>query len=280
MIIYAVIVLYNKSYKEAVTLNCLKNEKDIKIIVCDNSTKDYGNSVLEKEIDNAVYINMGGNMGLSKAYNKAVEQVDTNGDGFVCLFDDDTQLPENYFTEMRKYMQGDSDIILPVVYDNYGYMSPSVIKKAKVVRLFNLDEMNIAEVTGINSGMAIRASVFSDFRYDEGYFLDYIDHAFIREMKKRNKIIEVARSIELHQDFSGNDYFHFQSTKNRFKIFYKDFWHFCAAEGKTETKIYAAFALTYRWIYMYVVIKNYPFYAKHFRTPYHKYIKKDGKFYD
>lgn len=279
MDIYAVIVLYNKSYKDSVTFNCLLQEKGIKIIACDNSTQDFGNAAAEKEFSNVTYINMGGNMGLSKAYNRAVELVRKKA-GYICLFDDDTQLPGNYFSDMRRYMeQTQADVLLPMVYDKFGYMSPSSTNGVKVVRIADVKELTPENITGINSGMAIRISVFDDFKYDEGYFLDCIDHAFIREMKRRNKAIAVAESVELHQDFSGNDFFHFAASKKRFKIFYKDFWYFCVQDGRKMLKVYAVFNLIYRWLYLYIVIRNYPFYSKHFRSWYHKHIKKDGKYY-
>ena len=69
--LYAVIVLYNKFCQNSLTYNELNRIKGLNIIVCDNSTKDMGNK--DQVInDNNIFINMNGNKGLSKAYNKAI----------------------------------------------------------------------------------------------------------------------------------------------------------------------------------------------------------------
>ena len=57
-------------------------------------------------------------------------------------------------------------------------------------------------LSGINSGMAVRMKIFRNFRYNEEMFLDYIDHMFIMEMRKRNIYPQVC-DIEMEQYFSA-----------------------------------------------------------------------------
>ena len=68
--ITAIIVIYNTSCSDSISYQRLK-EYGVRMIICDNSTSDYGNQKIV-EADGNVYINMGGNKGLSKAYNAAL----------------------------------------------------------------------------------------------------------------------------------------------------------------------------------------------------------------
>ena len=82
---FAVMVIYNRNLNDSLSFSSLKNT-GVEIFVCDNSTKDMKNSAFESE--RVHILSMGGNVGLSKAYNKAVESIDGR-DGYICFFDDD-----------------------------------------------------------------------------------------------------------------------------------------------------------------------------------------------
>mgnify|MGYP000662364730 CR=1 FL=1 len=128
---FAVMVIYNRNLNESFSFSTLKNT-GVEIFVCDNSTKDMKNLTFESE--RVHILSMGGNVGLSKAYNKAIESI--NGrDGYICFFDDDTAVPENYFTLMEKEIEKTgADILLPCVFDGNGYMSPCKISGVSVIQ--------------------------------------------------------------------------------------------------------------------------------------------------
>ena len=99
--LYVVIVVYNTSCQDSISYNRAK-DSSVKIIVCDNSTSDYGNEEIVKN-DGNIYINMGGNNGLSKAYNAAI-QVINKDNRYICLFDDDTDMGKKYFDKVLSYI--------------------------------------------------------------------------------------------------------------------------------------------------------------------------------
>ena len=99
--IVTIIVLYNCSCLESTSYKSLK-ENGVRVIVCDNSTRDYGNKNIV-ESDGYIYINMNGNKGLSKAYNAALNQISDDCQ-FICLFDDDTNISKEYFDKALEYM--------------------------------------------------------------------------------------------------------------------------------------------------------------------------------
>lgn len=227
---YGIIVVYNKYVDDSVTYNCLKKVGNINIVVCDNSTQNFDNK--EKvEQDGYVYVNMNGNCGLSKAYNRAIDRIqglNPKMQGFVMLFDDDTFIPVDYFNAIGQAIESNqADIYLPIVEDEVGILSPSIMKKYYCHRapgdVWSIKEK---ELCGINSGMTIRLSIFLDYRYDEAIFLDYVDHNFLRDMRKRNHKVKIV-DTKIKQTFSSNTDSK-EKAMVRFKIFKKDINKFYA----------------------------------------------------
>ena len=222
--LFGIIVVYNKNVKNSTTYDCLKKQKNMKIIVCDNSTKDFGNQEIVLQ-DGYRYVDMHGNAGLSKAYNKALDCISLENPemkGYVILFDDDTFIPEDYFKKLKEDIKEKrSDIFLPIVRDEVGILSPSVMKKYYCHRApEDVWSIKKEELCGINSGMAIRLKLFKNYRYDERIFLDYVDHGFIRDMRKRHRKVSIM-DTEIRQTFSSNTDDK-EKSMIRFQIFKKD----------------------------------------------------------
>lgn len=237
--IYAIIVLYNKKLEDSITYNCIKEIKGINIIICDNSIENYFNDRNIKH-KNIKYINMEGNKGLSKAYNKAIDSIGEE-EGIICLFDDDTKVNQEYFKKIKDILEegNKSDIYLPLVYDKEGLLSPSYIKGVMSGRIPGVTDINDIRsidkryISGINSGMAINLNVFKNYRYDEKYFLDSVDHNFIRNMKEQSKKIEII-DVKLDHDFFGGNKSSLERALSRFDIYRKDFRRFCNINIKSK----------------------------------------------
>lgn len=225
---YVVVVIYNKFCVDSLTLNCIKslNDANVNVVICDNSTEDYKNEEYAKA-KGYIYLNMQGNRGLAVAYNSAVNHL-VDRDGFICLFDDDTIVLPDYFLKLKDaILKTQADIYLPVLYDNMGILSPAEMRGVFVKRVKDIKKLHKNNITGINSAMAINLDVFKEgYRYNEGYFLDYIDHDFLRAMKRLGKKIEVL-DVKLKQDFSGSSFVDKEASLKRFKIYKKDFKKFC-----------------------------------------------------
>lgn len=228
--IYAILVDYNQPLDQSPSYQALNRQKDIITIVCDNSTNvEIDQAQVQK--DGNVYLSMHGNRGLPKAYNRALDHIEEENpimEGFVMLFDDDTEIPDAYFDCVRKAIQKeDADIYLPLITDerpDLGYLSPSILRDVYMHRTKDPWSLTAEEICGINSGMVIRLSLFANYRYNEDLFLDHVDHDFIRTMRKRKTKINIMNT-ELHQHFSA---FETDGTKaiNRFSILKKDMREF------------------------------------------------------
>lgn len=222
--LFGIIVIYNKNVRDSITYQCLKKQDDLQVVVCDNSTQNFDNKNIV-ENDGFYYVDMHGNAGLSKAYNAAlnvISSVNEGMKGYVSLFDDDTFIPNIYFLKLRSEIRTKkSDIFLPIVKDEVGILSPSVMKKYYCHRApENVWAVKEDELCGINSGMSIRLRIFKKYRYNEKIFLDYVDHNFLRDMRKRHRRVSIM-DVEIRQTFSSNIR-NKEKELNRFKIFKKD----------------------------------------------------------
>lgn len=68
--------------------------------------------------------------------------------------------------------------------------------------------------------MAISLEIFKNYRYNEEIFLDYVDHNFIRDMRKQKRKIQIVKTY-LQQSFSSNIY-DMKKELARLDIFQKD----------------------------------------------------------
>lgn len=236
--LYAVIVVYNIAVEKSLTYKCIC-DSGVNIIVCDNSTRDCKNGDFCKGKPNIEYINMGGNVGLPKAYNAAIEKI-SGKDAIVCIFDDDTEIPADYFAKVLKAQKNrEYNIFVPMVYDEVGLLSPSIMKKNFMHRADNLQQIG-ENIAAINSAMAVRTSIYDSFRYDENMFLDFVDFAFIREMRSRGEKLFVMEDVIIHQTFSANVDSR-ESAQIRFKILKKDLKYYYK-----DAKLYYFYVITKR----------------------------------
>lgn len=224
----ALIVIYNKSLAESQTLNSLCVSEDVCVWIADNSTKEYGNKAFA-EAHGYRYVCMAGNMGLSKAYNRVLSMLEKSDD-LVCFFDDDTTVDVRYFEALAAAAAAhpNIDLFAPVVMDQKGILSPCTISSVACRRVKSADELPSQGVSVINSGLAVRLRVFKNYAYDEGQFLDYIDHAFIRDIAS-NKLdkIYIMKKVLLQQRFSGSEKQTCSAAIERNRIFTQDFRYFC-----------------------------------------------------
>lgn len=249
---YSILVVYNRDIDDSISYRMLKR-RNIPVIVCDNSTISNQNRN-EVERDKNIYLSMNGNRGLSYAYNKALDWIDENQgherNGYVVFFDDDTQISEEFFCMMEKKIEEyRPDILLPVVLDDLGIMSPVQISSNKYcTRCKDPFHVSKERISGINSGMVVSLQIYRQYRYDERLFLDYVDHNFLWDMKQQKKNIQVV-DVKLQQASSSlkDDA---QKAIVRLRIFKKDI------------NVFYGDRILERFVYYYVMIRRKLHYIK------------------
>lgn len=223
----AIVVLYNTSCSESPTCRALQQlSLPVPVLIYDNSTRDMGNRA-QCEALGWTYLGGEGNLGLSKAYNACIDYLKSqNFKGFLCLFDDDTQLTPDYFDLLFAAAENTGNkLFVPLLYSGGTLLSPCRLSRWGVTKAFS-DEISALtyegkDLTAINSGMAIDFSLFKHYRYDENIFLDGIDHQFIRDMVSAGQKLS-AFSYRCYHAFSGNELPPKSSAVTRFRIFAND----------------------------------------------------------
>lgn len=241
-IYYVSIVIYNKECKDSLTCRQLEkiNNSNIRVIIADNSTEENNNSYYCYK-RNWKYINMNGNKGLSCAYNKILDEINCyKNNCFVIWADDDTEITENYFIDLSERLKsGDnSDIYAPIIYDNNDVIYSPNKRRFLKNKLIKSPEEKIDNklFNAINSCLAVRISLYKNYRYDERIFMDCVDQKFCEDMAKRN--IKFSKiNVRINQNFfQRSNSLTAQQVWTRYKIRIHDFM------------IYANKNCLYRWL--------------------------------
>lgn len=231
--ITALVVIHNRRCEDSPSCECLRVDTHARAVVVDNSTEDNDNALYCARRGFG-YVSMGGNMGLAKAYNRGIAWIKANTDAtHVVLLDDDTTLPVDFLAQTVAAIEKrpQASVFTPLVHDEQGLLSPCRIDGFRVTRAQEDVRLTAATFTAINSGLAIDLTVFDEYAYDEGYFLDYIDHAFFRDMKARGINFAVTDQT-LYQRFAGNERGNKRAAIRRLRIFKQDFRRFCGRSLK------------------------------------------------
>ncbi len=195
------------------------------VLVFDNSTRDMHNRDW-CEGQGWTYLGGTGNQGLSRAYNQAVEAC-KDRQGYLCLLDDDTHLPEHFLENMEKGIEKKpgADIYIPILTQEGRIISPCRREVPKSKLFFASAQEVLGEnpeaMQAFNSCMTVSLAVFRDYRYDERIFLDGVDHAFLRDMRSRGKKLQVL-PVTCEHGFSGYQKGSKAGDLTRFKIYAKD----------------------------------------------------------
>ncbi|KFI76490.1 glycosyltransferase [Bifidobacterium mongoliense] len=218
-----ILVVYNTFISSTRSIQTLLDESICnKIIICDNSTDMNIKTKNEKFADQnpkIIYCDMRGNQGIPVAYNEAIS---ISHSDLICLLDDDTLLPEHFFSTALNWCQhSEADIFVPLVYSQDGTLiSPCYAGRYTFKPFKSVNKISM-KFSAINSGMLIRRSIFSGYRYNEQMFLDLVDHKFIRDMKHEGRKIVLMSNLVIQQDFSKISDNKSQSL-NRLRIFRHD----------------------------------------------------------
>ena len=234
MKICAAVVLYNKSCQDSLTCQTLlrSGAEAISPLILDNSTRELGNAAF-CAAQGWHYLSMGGNIGLSKAYNRALELFRAENVDLVVWADDDTAFPEIYVSALETAAKTHPEVkvFLPVVMSGETIVSPALYGKYHIARASSVEALSGRTITAINSGMAVRLSAYDNYRYPEEMFLDYLDHDFMRYCREKRFPVLILRDTVLKQSFFADSRPRRADALRRRKLFEKDFRIYSKACG-------------------------------------------------
>lgn len=155
------------------------------ILVIDNSEVKNDNQKYCGE-NGMRYLSMGGNKGLSKAYNAAIDHCGESD--AVVLLDDDTDVTADYFDKLYDALetQPEIDIFAPIVRGQDGIIySPNAFRFLRNRFISSAGEKVPQDAfNAIASCLCIRMRVFENYRFNEELFVDQVDQFFFCEQRK------------------------------------------------------------------------------------------------
>ena len=244
----AAVVVYNVFCGDSPTCQALEKLSDLplSVLIYDNSTADYGNRAY-CEKTGWVYLGGSGNAGISKAYNACIDYLADHPADMLCLFDDDTHISPDYFASLKQACEGAPEkIFAPLIYAAGSLMSPCLLDSRHRVTPFSHGQAALSyggnSLSAINSCMALRASLFEAFRYDENIFLDGVDHHFVLQMREKGEKIRVF-PYRCDHAFSGTEKPPAKSALVRFRIYAKDYGYILRNDRKSYLRLVGKRAL-------------------------------------
>lgn len=201
-----IVVAYNRPVDQIAGLRSFTGSELVhRVVICDNSTDD---AILKANVEQSarlspkiIYVSMDGNQGLAKAYNRGLRDCESE---FVAIFDDDTEVPAEYFDKTNGYCERDpADIYLPVVRSRDIIMSPCIKHGLSFKPIHSINDLKgVADISAINSGMVVRRAFYERCRYDERLFVDGIDHRFMDDARAAHAHIVIMSDVHLTQQYS------------------------------------------------------------------------------
>ncbi|WP_051302884.1 glycosyltransferase family 2 protein [Psychromonas aquimarina] len=200
MRVIAVIITFHPELTALQKMICSLKKQHINAVVVDNSPNQV---LLDLPIpkDNIIYNSQ--NLGIAKAQNLGIENALNQGADFICFFDQDSKIPENFYSDMiyGKDPQVNS-VFCPVVIDEKTGQELPNFKLSK----FGLGqksysrglESNLSVDLAISSGSVATANVFKIAGLmDDKLFIDLVDFEWCFRCIKYSIPIICIPTVEL-----------------------------------------------------------------------------------
>lgn len=174
------------------------------MLICDNSTDSNVTQILESicRCDHKfVLIKNHENLGISKAYNKAVAYAQKLGVFWLYFFDDDAHFDAQWLSKAKSAWRQLEVSGVPV-----GLVVPIISNDEKYVNS-NLGIKNPTSVisSAITSGVFTNTAVFNRCGgYNPDYFVDWADLEFNRRIKKGGYLVIRLNEVLVYQAFGRN----------------------------------------------------------------------------
>ncbi len=255
--IAVIIVIYNENIADIVKKMSDFDYYDYLVIVDNSDCIDYIEMNNKYKSDqNIIYLSKKNNLGLSKAYNIALDYIDReigfNDNLWIMISDDDTEFSNSYLNNVKNTIQNtDSKIISGIIKDQDGnYLSPTKRHKNIFKTEYVKNCGKYSNIDLINSGCVIKSTIFNSLRYDEDLFLDMVDYKFMYDLSKNYfDDIEIVGG-KIIQNFSGTQKSSLRAKKNRFNMYKKDYITYANKTG--INKLVARIFLIKKYVFIYI----------------------------
>jgi GT2 family glycosyltransferase len=229
--ILAVVVRYKVPLEESQTMQSLSKAfqempelaQSIRIFLWDNTPSPL---ISPASIIPLEYRHTGDNLGVSGAYNRAMEFAEANGIPWMLTLDQDTTLNASYLKRMLSLSHevfGNPQVcsIVPFVRSHGRLVSPR--RLGRLNRVFQIDRAASgilhADAYAINSASLMRISALREIGgYSEEFWLDLSDVYVFQRMNERGKLIFLAGNLEIEHSIAGMN-FEQDMVPERYQVF-------------------------------------------------------------
>ncbi len=189
-----IIVLYKCELSESLSFQSLEKQLTEKKSNIQYDLLIYNNDTT-RTITHPIYtvVNPTNNKMLAGAYNFALNKAINSKKEWLLLIDQDTEIPEKYFTEIKKFLLNNTnnDIVatVPFLISHNKYVSPEITQKF-AWRQNRIAKSGIYEgrVSAFNSMSLLNVKFLSDIGgFNTNYPLDMLDHWLYSQINKNKK---------------------------------------------------------------------------------------------
>lgn len=181
------------------------------VLVWDNSPAKLDNPQLSFSFE---YRHSDRNLGVSGAYNRAMEWAESIGCPWLLLLDQDTTIPEDYFRKMLQYSRTFQDeeriaTIVPFVHSHGRLVSPRRFGRMARNHLIPKSVTGIYKKNAyaVNSGTLLRTSALREVGgYSEQFWLDLSDAYVFQALRRSGKWMYIAGDLELGHSIAALDF--------------------------------------------------------------------------
>ena len=169
--------------------NCIKSiDKQIDVILVENSNNQEFKNNIEKEFDNVECILTGSNLGYGKANNIGLKKVKTK---YALILNPDTTLHEN---AIKNFLISIKEI------NNFAIIGPYVQEEKNIVENFSFNNKSLIPVINVKGfAMFLNLSEFKDVGFfDEDFFFYFEEIDLCKRLIDKGKKIYLAPSVRIN----------------------------------------------------------------------------------
>ena len=267
MQILAVVVLYKRTLEESQTIRGLTEAfklspelcDSIRVLIWDNSPAPLAERELPFSFE---YRHTPQNVGVSGAYNGALEIAERISCPWMLLLDQDTTLDDDYLHRLRssgQQLDSNAEIaaIAPFLVDGDHAISPAIIRFYGITLLSPpFSGVHKKETYAANSGTLMRVSALKESGgYDENFWLDFSDIVAFHRLYRMGKRLYVAGDLRLAHELASRDYDGLMSPE-RYRIFMSAEDAYCDMYRPDWQNMIQTFRLLARTIRQYLCFQN------------------------
>jgi GT2 family glycosyltransferase len=203
----AIIVLYKVNPLDSPTYQSLllavkAVNSVLDLIIYDNSPESV--FINNESLLNITYIADCKNSGISKAYNIASRIALERNKEWLLLLDQDSIMPNNFLEVLINSIKHNSSqvVFAPILKQNNIILSPCKfnLMKGRAFKNLNYGSLPIKNIAILNSGMCVNLKAYLQIGgYNENVNLDFSDHYFINQVRKKYSSVFVIPAVIKHE---------------------------------------------------------------------------------